>query len=185
MEWYWFTIIPMPILVWLWLELIRDEALPIPLPKNTIRKMLKLATVTTKDTIYDLGSGDGRILIIAVKEFHAKAIGIEKNRLLVWLSRLIIRWNSLKNKIKIIHDDIFKENLSNADAILMYLSHKLTQKLKQKFKNELKKGTRIVSASHPIVGWKIVKKIKTGHFYSYLYRIDFNGGKKDTGHFSR
>jgi len=170
MEWYWLTLIPLPILVWLWYELIRDEALPIPLPKDTIRKMLKLADVKRNDVVYDLGSGDGRALIIVVKEFHAKAVGIEKNRLMVWVSRWIINKNK-KYKIKIISGDIFKESLANADVILMYLSHKLAQKLKTKFEKELKKETRIVSASHPIVGWKEVKKMRTGHFYSYLYKI--------------
>ncbi|MEK6909759.1 MAG: SAM-dependent methyltransferase, partial [Candidatus Aenigmatarchaeota archaeon] len=90
MDWYWFTLIPLPVLAWLWIELIRDEALPIPLPKDTIRKMLKLAQVKKNDSVYDLGSGDGRAVIIAAKEFHAKAVGIEKNRLLVWLSRWLI-----------------------------------------------------------------------------------------------
>lgn len=171
MDWYWFTLIPLPLLLWLWFELIRDEALPIPLPKDTIRKILKLAQVKKNDIVYDLGSGDGRILIIAAKEFHVKAVGVEKNRLMVLLSRWIIKRNDLQNKIKVIHNDIFKENLKNANVILMYLSNKLTQKLKPKFEKELKKGTRIVSASHPIVGWKEAKKIRTGHFYSYLYKI--------------
>jgi len=171
MEWYWFTLIPLSILLWLWFELVRNEAPPIPLPKDTIRRMFKLAKVSKHDVVYDLGSGDGRICVISAKEFHAKAVGIEKNRLLVWLSRWIIRKNNLQDKIKIFHGDIFKENLRNADIILMYLSHKLTQKLKSKFEKKLKKGARIVSASHPIVGWKEVKKIKTGHFYSYLYKV--------------
>ena len=171
MNWYWLSLVPIPFLLWLWFELVRDEAPPIPLPKNTIRKMLKLAKVSKGDVVYDLGSGDGRALIIAAKEFHAKAVGIEKNRLMIWLSRWIIRKNNLQNKTKVIHGDIFKENLSDADVIFIYLSHKLTQKLKPKFAKELKKGTRIVSASHPIVGWKEVGKIRTGHFYSYLYKI--------------
>lgn len=171
MDWYWFTLIPLPVLFWLWSELIRDEAPPIPLPRDTIRKMLKLANVKKSDLVYDLGSGDGRVLIISAKEFHTGAIGIEKNRLLVWISRLIIKRNNLQDKVKIIHSDIFKEKLRNADVILMYLSHKLTQKLKLKFEKELKKGTRIVSASHPINGWKEAGKIKTGHFYSYLYKM--------------
>ncbi len=171
MDWYWFTLVPLPVLLFLWFELIRDEALPIPLPRDTIRKMLKLADVKKNDVVYDLGSGDGRALVIAAKEFRAKSVGIEKNKLLVWLSRWLIRKNNLQYKARIIRGDIFKENLRNADAILMYLSHKLTQKLKPKFEKELKKGTRIVSASHPIIGWKEDRKIKTGHFYSYLYKL--------------
>lgn len=171
MDWYWLSLVPISFLLWLWFELVRNEALPIPLPRGTIRKMLKLAQIKKSDIVYDLGSGDGRALVIAAKEFRVKAVGIEKNKLLIWLSLWVIKRNNLQNKIKIVHGDIFKENLRNADVILMYLSHKLTQKLKPKFEKELKEGTRIVSASHPIVGWEIIKKIKTGHFYSYLYKI--------------
>ena len=170
MDWRWILSIPIPFLIWLWIELVRNEAPPIPLHKDTIRKMLKLAKTTKNDIVYDLGSGDGRALIIAAKEFHAKSVGIEKNRLLILLSRWIIRRNGLNDKIKIIHGNIFNENFSEANVVLMYLSKKLTQKLKPKFEKELK-GTRIVSASHPIIGWKEVKKIKTGHFNSYLYKL--------------
>ncbi len=165
MDWSWLVLIPIPFLAWLWLELARNEAPPIPLSKNAIRRMLKLANVKKNDTVYDLGSGDGRVLEITSKEFNAKAVGIEKNRLLVWLSR-----KRLPNS-RIIRNDLFKEDISDATVVVIYLSHKLTQKLKPKFKSELIKGTRIVSASHPIEGWKEIKKIRTGHFYSYLYKI--------------
>ncbi len=171
MELYWLTLIPIPVLIWIWFELVRDEAPPIPLPRDTIRKMLRLANVKKNELVYDLGSGDGRVCIIAAKEFKAKAVGIEKNRLFVLLSHWIIKKNNLGNEIKIIRGNIFKENFKNGDAILMYLSHKLTQKLKVKFEKELKKGARIVSASHPIEDWKESKRIRTGHFYSYLYKI--------------
>lgn len=167
MDFRWLLLIPLPILFWILFELIKDEAIPIPLPKASIRKMLNLARVKKNEVVYDLGSGDGRALSIAAKEFRAKAIGVEKNRLLVWLSRRFVN----SHEIKIIRNDIFKENLRNADVILIYLSHKLTQKLKPKFEKELRKGTRIVSASHPIVGWKEANRIRTGHFYSYLYKI--------------
>ncbi len=163
-------LLPLPILLWILIELFRDEAIPVPLPKNTIRKMLKLARTKKNETFYDLGSGDGRTLVLASKEFGTKSFGIEKNRLLVWWTRLRIRRNKLQNKIKVVHGDIFKESYDNADVILIYLSHKLTQKLKPVFE-KLKKGTRIVSASHTIDGWKEVEKIRTGHFYSYLYKI--------------
>ncbi len=148
-------------LLWLWIQLLMDEAVLVPLPKSTIRDMLKIANVKRGEVVYDLGSGDGRVVEIARKEFGAEAIGIEKNPVLVWLSR---------GKGRIIHGSIFNIDISKANVIVIYLSHKLTQRLKEKFKRELKKGVRIVSASHPIEGWKEVRKIKTGHFYSYLYR---------------
>ncbi len=164
MEIYWLTLIPIPFLGWLLIELVRDEAIPIPLPKGTIRQMLKMAKVGKGDVVYDLGSGDGRVVRIASKEFGAKAVGIEKNMLLVWLSRRL-------TESRIIHGDIFKEDLGKADVVVMYLSHKVSQQLKEKFEKELQRGTRIVSASHPIDGWKATRRLKTGHFYSYLYKV--------------
>lgn len=169
MDWRLLSLIPLPVLIWVWIELIRNEAPPVPLPRNTIRRMLRLAELKRNENFYDLGSGDGRGLVIASKEFHARAVGIEKNRLMVFLSRLFIKRNRLNARI--IHGDLFKQDIGNANVILIYLSHKLTQKLKTKFKAELRKGTRIVSASHHIAGWKEIKKMKTGHFYSYLYKI--------------
>jgi len=148
-------------LLWIWIQLLMDEAILVPLPRKTIREMLRLARTRKGEAVYDLGSGDGRVVAIAQREFGAKAIGIEKNPLLVWLSR---------NKGKIIQGDIFNANISKADVVIIYLSHKITQQLKGKFQRELKKGARIVSASHPIEGWRETKRIKTGHFYSYLYR---------------
>ncbi|MEM5802033.1 MAG: methyltransferase [Candidatus Aenigmatarchaeota archaeon] len=149
----------------------RDEAIFIPLPKNTIRKMLKLAKVKKNDVLYDLGSGDGRVLILATKEFGCKAIGIEKNFLLYLISKIRIKRENLTNKIKVVHGDFFKERLSQADVIFMYLSKKIANKLKLKFRKELKRGARIVTADHKIEGWQEIKKIKTGHFYSYLYKV--------------
>ncbi|MBI2547212.1 MAG: hypothetical protein HYW23_02070 [Candidatus Aenigmarchaeota archaeon] len=73
--------------------------------------------------------------------------------------------------MRIIKNDLFKEDIRDATIVVIYLSHKLTQQLKMKFRKELKKGTRIVSASHQIDGWKIIRRIKTGHFYSYLYVV--------------
>ncbi|MBI2543369.1 MAG: class I SAM-dependent methyltransferase [Candidatus Aenigmarchaeota archaeon] len=167
MDWYWLLLLPLPFLFWLWWELIRNEAPPIPLPKNTIREMLKLAGIEKSDIVYDLGSGDGRVLAIAAEEFGAKAVGIEKNPFMFWLSKLLVK----NERVRIIKDDLFEENIKDATVVIIYLSHKLTQRLKSKFKKELNKGTMIVSASHPIEGWKEVKRIRTGHFYSYLYKI--------------
>ena len=157
------------ILAYYWIKLIRDEAIFVPLPKKTIKKMLKLAKVNKKDILYDLGSGDGRVLIIAAKEFGCKCIGIEKNFILYKISKYKVKKERLENKVKIKNKDFFEEDLSKASVIFMYLSKKVVNRLKEKFEKELKNNTRILSAAHKIEGWKEVKKIKTGHFYSYLY----------------
>ena len=171
MLWYIFLSIITIFLLKVWLDLIRNEAIFIPLPKNTIRKMLKEAKVSSKDIVYDLGCGDGRVLIIAAKEFGARAIGIEKSWILTKISEWRIKKEKLEGKAKVINKDFFKVNLTNATVVFAYLSKKVNKKLEPKLKKELKKETRILSASHEFKGLKLVKKFKTGHFYSYLYII--------------
>jgi predicted RNA methylase len=165
------SLLLLPFLLFFLYKLIRSDAIFIPLPKKTIEQMLELAKVKRNDILYDLGCGDGRVLIFAAKKYGIKTVGIEKNPLLFWLSERNIRKNKLKNKIQLIKNDFFKEDLSKATVVLVYLSQKTNDRLKPKLEKELKKGTRIVSADHVFKGWKEIKRIKTGHFYSHLYKI--------------
>lgn len=171
MIWYALLLIITAFLLKVWLDLIRGEAIFVPLPKNTIRKMLKEANVSSKDVVYDLGCGDGRVLIIAAKEFGARAIGIEKSWLLSKISEWRVKKEKLEKKVRVINNDFFRVNLSKATVIFAYLSKKLNKQLEPKLKKELRKGTRVVSASHEFKGLKLVKKFRTGHFYSYVYVI--------------
>ena len=171
MMWQIFLIILTIILLKIWIDLIRGEAIFVPLPKNTIRKMLREAKVSSEDLVFDLGCGDGRVLIIATKEFGARAVGIEKSWILSKISEWKIKKEGVENKAKIIKGDFFKQDLRRATVIFVYLSKKINKKLEPKLKKELKKGTRIVSASHEFKSFKLVKKFKTGHFYSYLYVV--------------
>jgi cyclopropane fatty-acyl-phospholipid synthase-like methyltransferase len=152
-------------------RLVLNEAIYIPLPSSTIRKMLKLAKVKKKDLLYDLGAGDGRVLMIAAKEFGCKAVGIERSALLAAVCRWRIKRAGLQDKVKIIEKNYFDVNLGKATVVTAYLSKKQNELLVPKLKKELKKGTRIVSASHVFPGLKEVKRIKTGHFYTYLYKV--------------
>jgi cyclopropane fatty-acyl-phospholipid synthase-like methyltransferase len=153
------------------IQLLRGEAIYIPLPQKTIEKMLKMAEVSKKNILYDLGSGDGRVLITASKKFGCKCVGIEKNYFLYLISKFKVKRADVEDRVKIIHNDFFKERIDDATVVFMYLSRKTVNNLKKKFERELKKGTRIVTADHKIKGWEEIKKIKTGHFYSYLYKI--------------
>ncbi|MEM1634283.1 MAG: hypothetical protein QW714_00975 [Nanopusillaceae archaeon] len=158
-------------LVKLLIDILKGEALYFPLPKNTIRKMLRLAKVNEKDILYDLGSGDGRVLIIAVKEFNVKkAIGIEKSWILYLISKFFVKLNKLEDKIKIIRNDFFKEKISEATVITLYLNWGVMKKLEKKILEECK-NVRIVSAAHKFPNLKYKRKIKTGHFYCYLYEV--------------
>ena len=93
----------------------------VPSSRKIIRKMLKLADLQPNETLYDLGSGDGRILITAAKEFKAKAVGIELNPLLIAYSNLRILLRQVQNKAHVIWGNIFLRDISKADVVTMYL----------------------------------------------------------------
>ncbi|MEM7821430.1 MAG: 50S ribosomal protein L11 methyltransferase [Candidatus Aenigmatarchaeota archaeon] len=153
------------------LKLVRGEAIFVPLSKKTIRKMLELAEIKKDDILYDLGCGTGRVIITAAKEYGIKAVGIEKNKILCLICRWNIKRNRVEDRVELIENDFFKENLSNATIVTLYLSQRLNDEIKPKLEKELRKGTRIISADHVLSEWKEVKKIRTEHFYVYLYKI--------------
>ena len=111
-----------------------------------IREALRLAKVTKNDIVYDLGCGDGKVLRIAAKEFGARGVGIEIDPLRYFISTLLLRCNRvLDSKIKIIKNNFFNVNISDATVVFVYLVPKALNRLLPKFKKEVKKGTRIVS----------------------------------------
>ncbi|MCC6035199.1 MAG: methyltransferase domain-containing protein [Desulfurococcaceae archaeon] len=127
----------------------------VPTPYAVVRAMLKLANTSPQDVVYDLGCGDGRILLIAAKEFGVKkAVGIEKDpeRYKVALTR--VREEGLENKVEIRLGDFFDENISDATVVTIFLLTSVNELLKPKFERELKPGTRIVSHEFRIPGWR-------------------------------
>lgn len=123
----------------------------VPTPKRIVRAMLQLASVRRGETLFDLGAGDGRIIIEAAREFGARAVGVEVAP--EYVRRIRERINATGTKAELIESDIFKVDLSPADVITIYLSPSANAKLVQKLNNELKPGTRIVSLDYPVPGW--------------------------------
>jgi ribosomal protein L11 methylase PrmA len=113
--------------------------------QKTARAICKLAKVKKGDLIYDLGSGDGTALMIAAKEFGASGVGIEIDPFRYWVSKILLKKNSVADKVKVLRKNFFTQNLKDADVVFVYLIPKTIEKLLPKFKKELKKGTRIVS----------------------------------------
>jgi len=151
-------------------KLLKKEAIFIPLPMKTVEKILELAEIKKKDILYDLGSGDGRIVIMAAKRYGIKAVGIEKNIFLYFLSKIKVKINGVEDKVKIIHGDLFKQKISEASIVTIYLTQKLNDKLEPKLKRELKRGTKIISADHTL-NMKEIRKVKAGHLYLHFYKI--------------
>jgi len=127
--------------------------------------VIEFADIKKNDVLYDLGSGDGRILVEAVKK-KIKVVGIEQNRFLNWIARRKIR--KLKN-VKIIQDNIFNQDLSKATIIVAYLSRKITHELQKKIEREVKKGTKIILIDHDFIGWKPTRVKKVGLIPIRLY----------------
>jgi tRNA A58 N-methylase Trm61 len=118
--------------------------------KKTARAICRLAKVKKGDLIYDLGSGDGTALMIAAKEFGANGIGVEIDPFRYWVSKILLKKNSVTDRVKILRKNFFTQSIKDADVIFVYLIPKTLEKLLPKFKKELKKGTRIVSFVYEI-----------------------------------
>jgi len=146
---------------------------PTPLP--TVRRMLSLAEVKPEDIVYDLGCGDGRIIIMATREYGARSIGIEADpfRCLYTWVRIII--SGLSKKTGLIWGNFFRSNLSEATIVILFLSQSANNNLRKKLSQELKPGSRIVSYYWTFNGWR-PKKVDR-KFGVYLYEI---GSETDT-----
>ena len=127
----------------------------VPTPIGVARKMLELAGAGPDDVVYDLGCGDGRILILAVKEFGVKkAVGVEIREELVREAREKIAKEGLQDRIEIIQGDMFNVDVSEATIVTLFLLTSVNDELAPKLERELKLGARIVSHEFQITGWK-------------------------------
>ena len=113
--------------------------------KKTARAAFKLVKLSKKDVVYELGSGGATALVVAVDEFGAKGVGIEIEPFRFLLSKFTIFRLGLSKRIKLIRGNFYKEDLSDATVLYVYLVPQTLNRLIPKFKKELKKGTRIVS----------------------------------------
>jgi predicted RNA methylase len=104
--------------------------------------------------VFDLGSGDGRVVIMAAQDFGARAIGIELRDDLVTKAHERIFELGLDGKVKIVKSDLFDADLSQADVVTLYLTTSANEKVKPKLESELKRGARVVSHDYEVLGWK-------------------------------
>ncbi len=139
-----------------------------PTDKKVVRKMLEMADADGKSKVYDLGSGDGRITIMAAKEFGASSIGIEINPLLFLLSIFRAMLQGVGSKAKFILNSFFNVSLNDADIVTLFLLQPTNIKLKEKLERELRHGTRVVSYKFTFPGWKLKKKDAKDKIYLYV-----------------
>lgn len=144
-------------------------------PQAIVDRMLEMADLKQNETLYDLGSGDGRILITAVQRFRAKAVGVEISDALVANATDRILKLGLQNSARVILADMMEVDLSPADVVTLYLATDSNEILRPNLEKYLKRGARVVSHDYAVVGWKpklVDKEVPEarGHVI-YLYEM--------------
>jgi tRNA G37 N-methylase Trm5 len=142
----------------------------VPSPDDVVDKMLELAAVGPKDVVYDLGSGDGRIVIAAAKK-GARAVGIDINPERTKESNDNARKAGVTKRVKFLTQDLFDADISEATVVTLYLLPTVNVKLKPKLLSELKPGTRIVSHSFDMGDWKPEKTAEVNGSTVYYWVV--------------
>jgi SAM-dependent methyltransferase len=127
---------------------------PTPTQPGRIRKALKLANLQPGEIIYDLGAGDGRVLVMAAKEFGAKAVGIEAGPVQCAQAWMKARFNGVSSQVRVKRGNFFKSDLSEADVVFAYLTSDYVLRLEEQLLAQLKPGARIVTISFDFPNWE-------------------------------
>lgn len=127
-----------------------------PSPQEVVERMLQMAHVQPGETVYDLGSGEGRIVITAARQFKAKAVGVELNPGLCKIATGRVRSLGLESRVRIVNANMLKVDLRPADVVTIYLLTSANEMLKPILERELHPGARVVSHDFEIRGWKPV-----------------------------
>jgi len=130
-----------------------------PTPELVVDKMLQMASVKPAETIYDLGSGDGRIVIAAARKYKAKAIGVELDESLYRQSVERIKTLGLQSTASIILGDLLEQDYSSADVLTIYLLPVAVERVTPIFEKQLKKGARVVAHDFKFQKWTAAKSL--------------------------
>ena len=147
-----------------------------PSPIEIAERMLQLANVTRDDVVYDLGSGDGRIVILAARRYGAHGVGVEIDPQLVWFARQEAKRREVEHLVTFFHGDAVTANVSAATVVTLFLTPQANLLLRPKLQRELRSGTRVVSHEHHMGDWapQRVERVRArnGIFHTlYLWRI--------------
>ncbi len=144
-------------------------------PMPVVEKMLEMAQVTSRDVVYDLGSGDGRIVIMAAQKYGARAVGVELNRALAQESEEKARELNLEGLVTIIQGDLLQTSVTPASVVAIYLLPEANETLRPMLERDLRPGSRVVAHDIRIPGWRPAREeavtIGGGTHFVYLYKI--------------
>ena len=156
-------------LVWTHAALARDVPF-VPTPEAVVDEMLALAKVGPGDVVYDLGSGDGRIVIAAAKQ-GARAVGIDIDPQRIREARSNARQARVDDRVEFRQGDLFKSDISEATVVTLYLLTAVNRQLRPKLLSELKPGTRVVSHAFDMGDWKPMATRHIGHSTVYFWIV--------------
>lgn len=140
----------------------------VPMSSEKVGKILAMCQLKESEVLYDLGSGDGRIVIAAAKDFGARAVGIEIDPFRVFYSRLKIFQLRLRGRAKILRGNFFNFDLGQADVLVLFLLQKTNDKLRGKLERELTKpDCRVISVVFRFEGWELVREDSEEMIYVY------------------
>ncbi len=139
-----------------------------PTPMKTVRRMLQMAEVGKDDVVYDLGCGDGRIILTAAREFGARAVGIEVDPIRFFFARLRIFFSKERDKVTIRCGNFMNEYIGDATCITLFLFTRGNELLLPKLKKELSPGTRVVSYIWKFKEWMPIKTNVSEDIYVYI-----------------
>jgi SAM-dependent methyltransferase len=137
----------------------KPDVVFVPTPHQVVAEMLRLAEIDSYDTVYDLGCGDGRLVITAAKKYGAHGVGIDIDPERIQESNANAKKEGVTDKVKFIEADLFASDISEATAVTLYLLGTLNQKLRPKLFAELKPGTPIVSHDFDMGDWEPEQKV--------------------------
>ena len=143
----------------------------VPTPNEVVDKMLEMAKVTAKDVVYDLGCGDGRIVITAAQKYGARAVGIDIDPKRIQEANANAKAAKVAGKVRFVEADLFEADISEATVVTLYLLTRLNEKLKPKLLKDLKPGTRVVSHAFDMGDWKPEATAQVSASTVYLWRI--------------
>jgi len=147
----------------------------IPTPQTLVETMLDVAQVKPTDVVYDLGSGDGRIVITAAQKYGARGVGVELQAQLCATARRNIRLAGVEDRVTIVQASAMHVDLSPATVVTMYLLTSSNEKLRPNLERYLKPGARVISNDYPIHGWNAtrLKLVRAGaaEHKIYIYEI--------------
>jgi SAM-dependent methyltransferase len=143
----------------------------VPTSGGVTDAMLKLAKVTPNDVVYDLGSGDGRIVIAAAKKYGARGVGIELDPKLIKTATKNALKAGVADKVTFLQADLFKTDFSDATVVTLYLSNSINRRLASILQRQLKPGARIVSHRFDMGDWKPEADVRLEGTHVYLWTI--------------